>query len=1111
MPNNVITPAITFARSIGAAGIPLKDDQNDRFTGAVVRAPLDPAILDTEIAVATVRNCHDDKCKPHNIRLGTLFSAICSHVEGDKDGPGLIFADMNAGSRVKNGAKAQTALAYDFDRGTPIAEVRAAVSKTGFSAALFSTHSHGKTRTEISRDKLIKYAAGRPIEEDALIQAYLRDECHYHQSIHQTAKYAGTEHTAKGIVVFADHDPMDKLRVVFPLAEPFVHLNEGTTLQDAHQKWEKLYNAVGEKLGFDFDTSCSDPARLFYIGRHDAEQPFVVELFGGPLFDWRSIEIETLADKLSAELDRGKSKSVTPGGRALGRWARDYAATFQIADAYEAYAPDKIKGRTAIGIEIECPFSENHSNPNDPEDRACLAVNAGYGPSDFAAVTCHHHSCKDKTMLDMIAKAIEDDTLPESVLTDPDFYGEIVDGEAQPVETDDQRIEREVKEAIQTLRRDAPHTEIGTLLNKIARLSDRVAADDLAGGVARATDRPVRVLREQITQERRKQKAEKKRKPYPVATAPGKRPVDPVIGAVENHIPLPSASYGDFAYRSFEGRVWLHRIECDKGDPEYIRLHTAMRIESGLIYPDRKDTRGLRVGLLDENGVVQRLDLEAGLVVQGNGTALKTRLREASVAWTNEGEAFIAAQFKQISPRDPISVYDRPGWHGSAFLTPWGTAINSNEPIELAAESRPSGAESGGTLEGALDAVRAASETGILHFQLAPMMAFASPIIDLLQYPSMVIDLTGYSSQGKSTTQELAASMYGDPAPKQGQVQTFNATTKSAEALLQRASGNYAAFDEVKLADDRDVQQFIFMVSSDSGADRLDRNANLKLTRGWKLLVVISDEASLAERIKRSGKTATTGVSTRALDINVDGTESLSVEVMDRINAYKTNFGHTAPLFIRQLAAMGYVTDRERLDAEIGELITELVGSDAPAQKRRAARIVAVLWKAGMIAQEAGIIPSDADLADIAMRTWERALASEIAPAQAEDRAIRTLFENLLMRRGADITDGSDKQYRASVAWRLEAFKEHGAVYVVPYAKLRELAGGALEAKTLSRTLAERELIILPNRRDKKSNCWDHVPTIGAVRSLIIPAKFVENEVAPPAEPDKGSDVERDE
>ncbi|HEX4157571.1 MAG TPA: virulence-associated E family protein [Rhizomicrobium sp.] len=243
-------------------------------------------------------------------------------------------------------------------------------------------------------------------------------------------EFTGDGHTEKGIVCLVSHPPMPRHRVVALFETPFLIGNEGPTQAAAMAKWAKVPEAFARLLGVPLDTSCTDPSRLFYFPRHAEGKPFEVSLFGGPYFDWRSLELDSVVDRIAAVINTGKSKTKTLDGKAVADWWKGYARCSQLADLIQDHT-DKVRHDTGHGFEIECPWDENHSNAGDPEDRACLVVNAQEHGRDTCDVRCQHEGCRAYTTLDFIGKMLADDWFTRELLHDPQYLCEI-EGEPAP-------------------------------------------------------------------------------------------------------------------------------------------------------------------------------------------------------------------------------------------------------------------------------------------------------------------------------------------------------------------------------------------------------------------------------------------------------------------------------------------------------------------------------------------------------------------------------------------------------------------------------------------------------------------------------------------------------
>lgn len=397
-----------------------------RYGDAKIIAPFDetdPALAQ-EMVVSLGKDTFSKNWKPTRMPIGMLVAMFCQHKVGAKDGPGVVLGDQVPGPRVKTAIKALYAIGLDLDDGVPSAEVDRALKDLGHLAIRYTTHSHLKTRTEITRDALVKWAAKNADAaevDDDLVHRWMTERDKLDPRIVETARIVGEEHKTAGVMIQVDHAPIPKHRIVIPLVRPFVLGEQGASQQAAQEKWKKVPRALADKLGLPLDEACLDVSRLFYLPRHAKDSPFEISLAGGPLFDWETLSLENPWEDEIASITKGKGRSTTDAGKQLGRWSMKAAHGFQIVQVLEEHAPERMRSQTSTGWEIECPFDEEHSNPGDQDDRACLAVNAGDGPSEIFTISCRHESCRDRTNLDMLGKMVEDQWFEEGVLEDPAY------------------------------------------------------------------------------------------------------------------------------------------------------------------------------------------------------------------------------------------------------------------------------------------------------------------------------------------------------------------------------------------------------------------------------------------------------------------------------------------------------------------------------------------------------------------------------------------------------------------------------------------------------------------------------------------------------------------
>ncbi|HWE45088.1 MAG TPA: primase-helicase family protein [Caulobacteraceae bacterium] len=374
---------------------------------------------------------------PKEVPLGQFVALLCQHKEGKKDGLSFVLGDMVPGRRLKTAVKTLYGVGLDIDVGTPAHVIDSALESLGCLAVRYTTHSHLKTKTEFKKDRVLKWAeshAGGAEIDDDLLREFIAAEENWHATIVDSVSYDGDVHQPGGVMAVATHAPIPKHRIVVPFAEPYIISDEGKTQAEAMKRWGEVPRALAERLRLPLDKSCLDPSRLFYLPRHAKGKRFDITLVSGRLFDWRDLDLTNWAEINARVSGKAGGKSTTDSGRKLGRWSKRAAHLFLVRQAIDEHCPDHIRNETSQGVEILCPFDENHSNAGDPDDRACLAVDAGDGPSDFFTVTCRHESCRSRTNLDMLGKMLDDGWLPESVLEDAAYRPLTDDAEAHKAE-----------------------------------------------------------------------------------------------------------------------------------------------------------------------------------------------------------------------------------------------------------------------------------------------------------------------------------------------------------------------------------------------------------------------------------------------------------------------------------------------------------------------------------------------------------------------------------------------------------------------------------------------------------------------------------------------------
>lgn len=434
----------TLIEAFGVESAPaVPESAGATFLDARVLSPLDldAAELQEEMVISVGATFQSKKWRNETMSRAQFVALLARHPVGkQKDGPGFVLGEIVGDNRRKQAVKACWGIGLDIDVGMPGHEIDAALAELGCLAIRYTTFSHGKTVSKFNRDKIIKWCAKNSREFDAdSVHQYLSEEVRWDPRVLESAEYYGDVHEPEGVLACVRHAPMEKHRVIVPLAEPFIPSAVAPTHGEGMKRWSDACRGMAKRLGdLPMDHSAVDPSRLFYFPRHAEGKPHETTIHGGPLFDWRTLDLGAASDAgdefdraLAEEVAGGRptSKSKTPEGRELGRWSIKRAGGFQIVEVIRDYAEDRIRTPGATKIDLECPFDESHSNPGDPEDRGCFAVNAGDGSSPVFTVHCQHDSCQGKTNLDFVGKMLKDEWFPRDVLEDETYHAVLDDAE----------------------------------------------------------------------------------------------------------------------------------------------------------------------------------------------------------------------------------------------------------------------------------------------------------------------------------------------------------------------------------------------------------------------------------------------------------------------------------------------------------------------------------------------------------------------------------------------------------------------------------------------------------------------------------------------------------
>lgn len=175
--------------------------------------------------------------------------------------------------------------------------------------------------------------------------------------------------------------------------------------------------------------------------------------------------------------------------------------------------------------------------------------------------------------------------------------------------------------------------------------------------------------------------------------------------------------------------------------------------------------------------------------------------------------------------------------------------------------------------------------------------SFVPPLLPIVQAPNFILDYCGLTSQGKTTVEEIAASVWGLPTKERGGlVQAWDSTKVFAERYAALFNHLPIFLDDSQTADSRLVSRMLYMVANGIGKGR-GAVKGLRKTSSWSTVCFSTGEHRLVDTTEDEGA--------RARTITLWGSPFGAGNQGNRVREIKTavqnNYGHAGPAFVKYL------------------------------------------------------------------------------------------------------------------------------------------------------------------------------------------------------------------
>lgn len=272
----------------------------------------------------------------------------------------------------------------------------------------------------------------------------------------------------------------------------------------------------------------------------------------------------------------------------------------------------------------------------------------------------------------------------------------------------------------------------------------------------------------------------------------------------------------------------------------------------------------------------------------------------------------------------------------------------------------------------------AAPEMEPLAFMLC--IGFAAPLWKFTHTNSFVISYVGATGVGKTLTQKVLQSIYGNP--KDLHI-PFHTTMNAIWERVGTMRNLPITLDETTMMDETNTRSFVYSASSDKTKLRLNKGGALRPAVNWSTLLVVSTNRHFLERLT-SDSYQDVAITARIAEFVVDRTPfiktnpDLAKKVHDFVHE---NYGTVGRIWLQHLAGMGEDYIKERMSVAREDIIKEY-GWGASAEERFYVTLAATVRAAMEEAEKIGLVSFD----------WHRALTWAInylrSSTQMEDQEV---------------------------------------------------------------------------------------------------------------------------
>ncbi|NBQ68915.1 MAG: DUF927 domain-containing protein [Nitrosomonadaceae bacterium] len=408
---------------------------------------------------------------------------------------------------------------------------------------------------------------------------------------------------------------------------------------------------------------------------------------------------------------------------------------------------------------------------------------------------------------------------------------------------------------------------------------------------------------------------------------------------------------------------------------------------------------GTLVRFADPDSKVKQLVIPARSF-NGDGLEASGRLLSEGLTIAPKSRQLVIEYLQTQNPEKRARITNRTGWHGIGddlvFVLPDGSIGQSSDEW-LFSDSKPDSSlfRQRGTLKQWREHV-AALCVGNSRLTFAVSIAFAAPLLHLVEMESGGFHFRGSSSSGKTSALTVAGSVCGSPE----YLQRWRSTDNGLESTALSHCDAILTLDELKMIDARIAGESAYMLANGAAKVRANVSGGARSTAKWRLLFLSAGELSLAQHVAESGKKTPAGAELRMADIPADAGQGMGC--FENLHGFENGhefakalgvvvnkyYGTAFPSFIEQA-----LKNRESLRDSLADARLRFekatLTNAASGQAQRVAARFALAGAAGELATDWGITGwqpgASMQSAITCFKAWLQAFGGE---GNKEDRAM---------------------------------------------------------------------------------------------------------------------------